>query len=103
MILAQKAPNYLLTNTFRSHFTLRRYCSQIFWWVEAVYASRAEDDERTREALSEARSPSPMELYLFLQAFTHCAPHAILNILDLMSRLSHSTFDKGIKPTFVTK
>ncbi|KAG6459340.1 hypothetical protein O3G_MSEX011332 [Manduca sexta] len=71
-----------------------RYCSQIFWWVEAVCASRDFDEDRTKEALLEAKSPSPMELYLFLQAFLHSAPHAIVNILDLMMRYSGATFDK---------
>ncbi|KAJ0181705.1 hypothetical protein K1T71_002427 [Dendrolimus kikuchii] len=70
-----------------------RYCFQIFWWVEAVCASRAQDDERIREAISIIRDPSPMELYLFLQAFIHSAPFAIVNILDLMARYSGLTYD----------
>lgn len=72
-----------------------RYCHQIFWWVEAVYASRVQDEERIVEALSRARAPAPMELYLFLQAFIHSAPFAIVNILDLMSGYRDPNFDKG--------
>ncbi|KAI8427632.1 hypothetical protein MSG28_002115, partial [Choristoneura fumiferana] len=71
-----------------------RYCHQVFWWVEAVCAARVEDEERTREALLTAKAPSPMELYLFLQAFIHSAPHAILNVLDMMSRYSDPRFEK---------
>ncbi|XP_075992079.1 uncharacterized protein LOC142987298 [Anticarsia gemmatalis] len=71
-----------------------RYCFLIFWWVEAVCASRAQDEERTQEAILQARSPSPMELYLFLQSFIHAAPHAIVNILDMMARFSDLTYDK---------
>ncbi|XP_026487548.2 uncharacterized protein LOC113394452 [Vanessa tameamea] len=71
-----------------------RYCYLIFWWIEAVYAAREQDEERTREALSQAREPSSMELYLFLQAFIHCAPHAIINILDMMARYANPAFDK---------
>ncbi|KAJ8726219.1 hypothetical protein PYW07_000917 [Mythimna separata] len=71
-----------------------RYCYLIFWWVEAVCASRSEDKERTQEAIQAARTPSPIELYLFLQSFIHAAPHAIVNILDLMARYSDMTFDK---------
>ncbi|XP_021182885.3 uncharacterized protein LOC110371102 [Helicoverpa armigera] len=71
-----------------------RYCYLIFWWVEAVCASRSDDKERTQEAIQLARAPSPVELYLFLQAFIHSAPHAVVNILDLMRRYSDLTFDK---------
>ncbi|CAH2104854.1 unnamed protein product [Euphydryas editha] len=71
-----------------------RYCYLIFWWIEAVYASRDQDEKRTREALSRARMPSSMELYLFLQAFIHCAPHAIINALDMMIRYANPAFDK---------
>ncbi|XP_026737911.1 uncharacterized protein LOC113501096 [Trichoplusia ni] len=71
-----------------------RYCYLIFWWVEAVCASRVEDEERTQDAINRARKPSPMELYLFLQAFLHAAPHSILNIIDLITRYSDLTFDK---------
>ncbi|XP_050361796.1 uncharacterized protein LOC126781063 isoform X2 [Nymphalis io] len=72
----------------------KAYCYLIFWWIEAVYAAREQDEERTREALSRAREPSSMELYLFLQAFIHCAPHAIINILDMMARYANPAFDK---------
>ncbi|CAB3231236.1 unnamed protein product [Arctia plantaginis] len=71
-----------------------RYCFLIFWWVEAVYASRAKDEDRTREAILKARSSSPMELYLFLQSFIHAAPHAIVNILDLLARFTDLSFDQ---------
>ncbi|XP_045783917.1 uncharacterized protein LOC123880039 [Maniola jurtina] len=71
-----------------------RYCYLIFWWVEAVCASRAQDETRTREAISRARAPSSMELYLFLQAFIHCAPHAVINILDMLARYANPDFDK---------
>ncbi|XP_063376084.1 uncharacterized protein LOC134663600 isoform X1 [Cydia fagiglandana] len=71
-----------------------RYCHQVFWWVEAVCAARDEDDERTRNAIQIAKAPSPMELYLFLQAFIHSAPHIIVNVLDLMNRYSDPNFEK---------
>ncbi|KAF9412314.1 hypothetical protein HW555_009152 [Spodoptera exigua] len=71
-----------------------RYCYLIFWWVEAVSASRSDDKERTKEAIRMARAPSPVELYLFLQSFLHAAPHAIINILDLMVRWSDVTYDR---------
>lgn len=71
-----------------------RYCFLIFWWIEAVCASRDQDIERTQEAIFQARSPSPLELYLFLQSFIHAAPHAIVNILDLLTRFSDITYDK---------
>ncbi|KAJ2944620.1 hypothetical protein O0L34_g3973 [Tuta absoluta] len=71
-----------------------RYMHQIFWWTEVVFAVRAEDHPRTKEALRRARWPSPLELYLFLQAFTHSAPHAIVNILDLMTRFNNPAFGK---------
>ncbi|CAG5056637.1 unnamed protein product [Parnassius apollo] len=70
------------------------YCYLIFWWTEGVFASYAEDEERIEEALLFARAPSPLELYLFLQAFIHSAPHAIVNILDLMLRVSDPTYGK---------
>lgn len=60
-----------------------------------MFASHSNDKERTEEALSLARAASPLELYLFLQAFIHSAPHAIVNILDLMWRFSNPSFDKG--------
>ncbi|XP_014362686.2 uncharacterized protein LOC106714222 [Papilio machaon] len=72
-----------------------RYCYLIFWWTESVFASHSNDEERTEEALSLARAASPLELYLFLQAFIHSAPHAIVNILDLMWRFSNPSYDKG--------
>ncbi|XP_012548325.1 uncharacterized protein LOC101741820 isoform X1 [Bombyx mori] len=71
-----------------------RYCFLIFWWVEAVCGSRAGDKERTQEAIQLARASSPMELYLFLQSFIHSAPHAIINILYLMSRFNDITYGK---------
>ncbi|CAH0726544.1 unnamed protein product, partial [Brenthis ino] len=71
-----------------------RYCYLIFWWIEAVYASRDQDEARTKEALSRARAPSSMELYFFLQAFLHCAPLAIINILDMMARYANPAYDK---------
>ncbi|RVE53285.1 hypothetical protein evm_002118 [Chilo suppressalis] len=73
-----------------------RYCYLIFWWIEAVCASWAEDESRTKEALGRAKVPSSMELYLFLQAFMHAAPHSILNILDLMSHSTKPDYDKAI-------
>ena len=80
----------------RQPFNLRyRYSYLIFWWIEAVYASRDHDEARTREAISRARAPSSMELYLFLQAFLHCAPLAIINILDMMARYANPAFDKS--------
>lgn len=80
-----------------------RYCYLIFWWVEAVCASRSEDNDRSQEAISRAREPSPTELYLFLQSFLHAAPHAIVNILALMTRYSDMTFDKGKNFNFGVK
>ncbi|XP_026757246.2 uncharacterized protein LOC113516939 [Galleria mellonella] len=74
--------------------TIGRYCYLIFWWVEVVYACRHEDEERVREALLNARAPSSMELYLFLQSFIHAAPHAIVNILDLMARYDNPAYSK---------
>ncbi|CAH2231376.1 jg27697 [Pararge aegeria aegeria] len=71
-----------------------RYCYLIFWWIEAVCASRMQDEARTREAIARARAPSSMELYLFLQAFIHCAPYAVINILDMLARYSSPDFDK---------
>ncbi|XP_063529141.1 uncharacterized protein LOC134740554 isoform X2 [Cydia strobilella] len=72
----------------------RGYCHQVFWWVEAVCAARDDDDERTRNAIQIAKAPSPMELYLFLQAFIHSAPHIIVNVSDLMNRNSDPKFEK---------
>ncbi|XP_047507532.1 uncharacterized protein LOC125051332 [Pieris napi] len=72
---------------------IRRYSYLIFWWVEAVYASRSDNEERTRDALMRARTPSPIELYLFLQAFIHSAPHAVVNILDMMANFSNPVYD----------
>lgn len=80
--------------THRSHLRCR-YCYLIFWWIEAVYASRDQDEERTREALYRARTPSSMELYLFLQAFIHCTPLAIINALDMMVHYANPAFDKS--------
>ncbi|XP_059059341.1 uncharacterized protein LOC131852656 isoform X2 [Achroia grisella] len=71
-----------------------RYCYQIFWWVEVVFASRCDDEERIQEALAYARTPSPMELYLFLQSFLHSAPHAIVNILEMMARYNDPAYSK---------
>ncbi|XP_041974035.1 uncharacterized protein LOC121729552 [Aricia agestis] len=71
-----------------------RYTYLIFWWTEAMYASREEDDERIKEAISRARKPSPMELYLFLQSFIHSAPIAVVNLLDMMGRFNNPAFDK---------
>ncbi|XP_068621416.1 uncharacterized protein [Battus philenor] len=84
----------ILNTIFFPVAAIGRYCYLIFWWTEGVFASYAEDKQRTVEALDSARAPSPLELYLFLQAFMHCAPHAIINILDLMSHFSEPTFNK---------
>ncbi|VVC90335.1 unnamed protein product [Leptidea sinapis] len=64
--------------------TIGRYAYLIFWWVDVVFASLQEDTDRAKEALTLARAPSTIELYLFLQAFIHSAPYAIVNILDMM-------------------
>ncbi|XP_023954737.1 uncharacterized protein LOC112058260 [Bicyclus anynana] len=71
-----------------------RYCYLIFWWIEAVCASRAQDEPRTKDAITRARAPSSVELYLFLQAFLHCAPIAVINILDMLGRYANPDFDK---------
>ncbi|XP_013200616.1 uncharacterized protein LOC106143151 [Amyelois transitella] len=73
-----------------------RYCYLIFWWIEAVFASRADDDQRAQEAVNYARKPSPVELYLFLQSFVHAAPHALVNILDIMARYQNPVFGKAV-------
>lgn len=67
----------------------------MFWWIEAVCACRAQDEERTRDAVQRARAPSSVELYLFLQAFIHCAPYAVINILDMLARYANPDFDKS--------
>ncbi|XP_048484331.1 uncharacterized protein LOC105394547 [Plutella xylostella] len=64
---------------------ISRYMYEIFWWTEAVFASLYQDEARTKQAVALARAPSPLELYLFLQAFVHAAPHAIINIVVLMT------------------
>ncbi|XP_063838896.1 uncharacterized protein LOC135087960 [Ostrinia nubilalis] len=71
-----------------------RYCYLIFWWMEAVCAAYVDDKERTMEAILRARSSSPIELYLFLQAFLHAAPHAIVNLLDMIVRFSNAEYSK---------
>ncbi|CAG9567362.1 unnamed protein product [Danaus chrysippus] len=71
-----------------------RYCFLIFWWIEAVYAARANDEDRTKEALSKARTPSSVELYLFLQAFIHSAPYVVVNILDMMANYADPKYDR---------
>lgn len=58
-------------------------------------ASKVADEERTRDALLRVRAPSPLELYLFLQAFIHAAPHAVINIVELMAKSGDPVFDKG--------
>ncbi|CAH2066367.1 unnamed protein product, partial [Iphiclides podalirius] len=94
----KKDIKWILLQIFHAIFfpfaAIGRYCFLIFWWTESVFASYVGDEERTKDALSLARAPSPIELYLFLQAFIHSAPHAIVNILDLMSRVSNPFFDK---------
>ncbi|CAG9784562.1 unnamed protein product [Diatraea saccharalis] len=72
-----------------------RYCYLIFWWTEAVCASWADDECRTKEALRRAKAPSSIELYLFLQAFIHAAPNAVINILDLMAHFTKPDYDKA--------
>ncbi|XP_038208300.1 uncharacterized protein LOC119829728 [Zerene cesonia] len=71
-----------------------RYSYLIFWWVEAVFAAHSQDEERTQAALTEVRAPSSVELYLFLQAFVHSAPLAVINLLDMMSNYKNPTYDK---------
>lgn len=71
-----------------------RYSHQIFWWIETVFASYADDDARTKDAVMRAREPSPVELYLFLQAFLHSAPNVIVNLLDMMSKAENPNFEK---------
>ncbi|XP_072936580.1 uncharacterized protein [Epargyreus clarus] len=73
-----------------------RYCYLIFWWIEAVFASRAGDEDRIEEALANARAPSPLELYLFLQSFIHSAPNTIVNIVDMMAGYSNPDYDKMV-------
>ncbi|CAK1549743.1 unnamed protein product [Leptosia nina] len=70
-----------------------RYSYLIFWWVECVYAARSQNDKRTRDALMRARTPSSVELYLFLQAFIHSAPHAVINMLNMMASFANPVYD----------
>ncbi|KAM3962796.1 uncharacterized protein ACR2FA_003179 [Aphomia sociella] len=96
--LEKKDIKWILTQLANCIFfpiaAIGRYCYLIFWWVEAVFASRDDDEERIREALMNARAPSPMELYLFLQSFLHAAPHAIVNILYLMASFDNPVYSK---------
>lgn len=62
-----------------------------------MYAARENDEDRTKEALSKARKPSSVELYLFLQAFIHSAPYVVINILDMMANYADPKYDRSMR------
>ncbi|XP_076266458.1 uncharacterized protein LOC143200075 [Rhynchophorus ferrugineus] len=58
-----------------------RYAERIFWSIEAVRSTEAEDISK---AIAQASAPRIIELYVFLQAYLHCLPQVLLQTYILI-------------------
>ncbi|CAH1284696.1 unnamed protein product [Diabrotica balteata] len=61
-------------------WSIWRFAERIFWSIEAV---RAKDEQSFEEAVSIITSPRSIELYVFLQSYTHALPQVLLQLYIL--------------------